>query len=87
MGKLIAESAFKQGFITTDRVSEFETGQLSESAGHSNAALIYGGNARENSIRAKKLLGWLPSRGSIFEEIPVAVASEAAGLGLSAKKL
>lgn len=82
MKELIAKSAFNQGFISSDTVSEFATGQLAESAGHSNSALIYGGNAREESIRARRLLGWSPSRHSIFEVIPAAVASEADGLGM-----
>ena len=82
MAELIAKSAFNQGYISGDTVSEFATGQLAESAGHSNAALIYGGNAREKSIRARRLLGWSPSRRSIFEEIPTAVSSEASALGL-----
>jgi hypothetical protein len=85
MAELITKSAFEQGFILNNKIAAFETGDLAKSAGHSNAALIYGGNARERSIRAKKLLGWSPSRGSIFEEISTAVASEAARLGLSAK--
>jgi hypothetical protein len=85
MAEIITKSAFEQGFIFKNKISTFETDDLAKSAGHSNAALIYGGNARERSIRAKKLLGWSPSRGSIFDEIPVAVASEAARLGISAK--
>jgi hypothetical protein len=85
MAALITTSAFDQGFIASNGISEFATGQLAESAGQSNAALIYGGNARENSIRARKLLGWSPSKGSILDEIPVAVASEAARLGIVKK--
>lgn len=82
MAELIAKAAFDQGFISSKNVSEFETGELAQSAGHSSAALIYGGNAREKSFRAAKLLGWSPSKGSIFDEIPLAVASEAKRLGL-----
>jgi hypothetical protein len=85
VAKRITKSAFEQGFISTDKVSKFETGQLAASTGQSNAALIFGGNAREVSIRAKKLLGWSSSRPSIFEEIPVAVASEAARLDMVKK--
>lgn len=83
MAELITKSAVAQKFISKNKVTQFETGDLAKSAGHSNAALIYGGNAREKSIRAKRLLGWLPSKGSIFDEIPRAVESEATRLGLS----
>lgn len=83
MASLIAKSAYEQGFIGTDEVSEFSNEDLAKSAGHSHAALIFGGNARENTIRARKLLGFNPSRHSIFDEIPTAVTSEAARLRIS----
>lgn len=82
MARLIAKSAHQQGFIRTEEVSEFSNEDLAKSAGHSHAALIFGGNARETTIRARKLLGFNPSRHSIFDEIPAAVTSEAARLGI-----
>lgn len=80
VARRVAKSAREQGFIGTEEVSEFSDEELARSAGHSDAALVFGGNARETTIRARKLLGFNPSRHSIFEEIPIAVASEAARL-------
>jgi hypothetical protein len=68
--------------ISSNDVSEFTSAEFAKSAGHSHAALIFGGNAREETIRARRLLGWTPSRGSIFDEVPAAVESEAAQLGI-----
>lgn len=80
VGKLVAKAAYQQGLIASDKTFEFTSDELTRSAGHSNAALVFGGNAREKSIRAGKLLDWTPSRGSIFDEISVAVAAEAVRL-------
>ncbi|KFX91872.1 hypothetical protein V490_05679 [Pseudogymnoascus sp. VKM F-3557] len=85
VARQITKCAFELGFISSDGVSEFTSEELAKSAGHSHAALIFGGNAREKTIRARTLLGYNPTRHSIFEEIPTAVASEAARLGITRK--
>jgi hypothetical protein len=85
MGKQIARVAFENGLIKSDQVYEFSDEELARSAGHSHAALIFGGNAREQSVRARKLLGWNPTRHSIYEEIPEAVAAEAKRSGIVRK--
>ncbi|KAL7904486.1 hypothetical protein GGI35DRAFT_463314 [Trichoderma velutinum] len=78
----IAKVAHELGYIASDTVSEFSAEEANQSAGHAPASLVFGGNAREKSIRARKLLGWVPNRGSLFDEIPEAVVSEASRLGL-----
>ena len=83
---MIANVAYKQGFLTSDKVSEFSSEKLAKFLGHSQGTLLFGGNGRENAIRARKLLGFNPYRPSIFDEVPEAVASEAARLGLTQKK-
>jgi len=82
----IARVAYDKGYISTDSVSEFSQEELTQSAGHAPASLVFGGNARESSIRARKLLGWSPSRGSLWDEIPQVVESEAARLNLKKKE-
>jgi hypothetical protein len=81
VAKLITKVAYEQRLIASNKVSEFDSGQLASSVGHSHAALIFGGNARESAVRAEKLFGYYVSRPSIYEEIPQAVANEAAVLG------
>jgi hypothetical protein len=83
MAQLIAKHAHEQGLIGSDQVSEFSSKELAKSAGHSHAALAFGGNARENTVRARELLGWQPFRLSIFDEVPVAVATAAARLRMT----
>ena len=83
MAAAIARVAHDKGYIPSDSVFEFSKEQQTQSAGHAPASLVFGGNARENTIRARKLLGYSPSRGSIFDEIPQAVESEAARLKLT----
>ena len=78
----ITRTAYELGYIASKDISEFNDEESSRSAGHSSASLIFGGNAREKSIRARKLLDWNPSRGSLFDEIPAAVKTEAERLGL-----
>jgi len=79
----ITSYAYQKGYIKSGVLFEFSSEELASSAGHSHAAVIFGGNAREESIRARKLLGWIPTRGSIFDEVPAAVDSEAARLGIN----
>jgi hypothetical protein len=79
----IARIAHEKGYIVSAAVSEFSPDEANRSAGHAPASLVFGGNARENTIRARKLLDWIPFRGSLFDEIPQAVESEAARLGLT----
>lgn len=86
MSAYITRVAYDKGYISSDSVSEFSPEELTQSAGHAPASLVFGGNARESSIRARKLLGWSPSRGSIWDEIPQAVESEAARLNVTKKE-
>jgi hypothetical protein len=70
VAKSIAKVAHEQGLIAFGKVSEFDSEQLARCAGHRHAALIFGGNARERTVRAEKFFGHYASRLSIFEEIP-----------------
>ena len=83
MAASIARVAQKKGYISSATVTEFSPDELNSSAGHAPASLVFGGNAREKSIRARQLLNWTPTRHSIFDEIPQAVESEAVRLGLA----
>lgn len=45
------------------------------------ACVFWGTNARQDSQRARKLLGWVPQGHSVEEEIPLTVKAEAVRLG------
>ena len=82
MAASIARIAHEKRYIASAAVSEFSPDEANRLIGHSPASLLFGANARENTIRERKLLDWTPFRGSLFDEIPQAVESEAARLGL-----
>jgi hypothetical protein len=86
VAKSIAKVAYEQGFIAFDKVLEFDSEQLARCAGHSHVALIFGGNARERTVRAEKLFGYYTSRLSIFEEIPQVVPARLLGWDLLSRK-
>lgn len=86
VAKSIVKVAYEQGLIAFDKVSEFDSEQLVRCAGHSHAALIFGGNARERTVRAEKLFGYYASRPPIFEDIPQVVPARLLGWDLLSRK-
>lgn len=65
---LIAEAAHQQGYIPEAKTQEGEYRS-------------YGANSKSVAARARKYLGWEPHGGSLRDEIPNIVASEAKRLG------
>jgi hypothetical protein len=86
VAKSIAKVAYEQGLIAFDKVSEFDSEQLARCAAHSHAALIFGGNARERTVRAEKVFGYYASRPSIIEETPQVVPARLLGWDLLSRK-
>jgi hypothetical protein len=86
VAKSIAKVAHEQGLMAFGKVLEFDSEQLARCAGCSHAALIFGGNAGERTVRAEKLFGYYASRPSIFEEIPQVVPARLLGWDLVSRK-
>lgn len=82
IARLVAKEAKKQGLIEEDKVVtvDFET-LVAEGPVNATFAL----NSKSKAIRARKLLGWKPTRRGLIEEIPDVVAGEAKRLGITAK--
>lgn len=82
ISELIAKEAHKQGYIEEPKTvpTDFET-VVAE--GRVNGS--WGLNSKGTASRARKLLGWKPSRHSVKEEIPAIVAGEAKRLGITPK--
>lgn len=75
VSKQIAEEAFKQGYIKTKELKPLPADQLK------GVEFTWGANSRGEAKRARKYLGWKPTK-HLDNEIPTIVASEAALLGL-----
>ncbi|MCJ1244710.1 hypothetical protein MMC30_001909 [Trapelia coarctata] len=80
ISKLVALAAHKQGFIHSDEVVNLSAEEVAKL--HPFAPMFWGANSRCKAIRARKLLGWSPTERTIQDEVPDAVHSEAAALGL-----
>jgi nucleoside-diphosphate-sugar epimerase len=82
IAELIAKEAHKQGFLEEPKVvtTDFET-ITAESRVNGTWAL----NSKSKASRARKLLGWKPTRRGLKEEIPDVVSGEAKRLGLTPK--
>lgn len=82
IARLVAKEAHKQGLIEEDKVvtTDFET-VVAEGPVNATWAL----NSKSKASRARKLLGWKPTRRGLIEEIPDVVAGEAKRLGITAK--
>jgi nucleoside-diphosphate-sugar epimerase len=75
VSKQIAEEAFKQGYIKTKELKPLTVDPLT------GYGFTWGANSRGEARRARKYLGWKPTK-HLEDEIPAVVASEAALLGL-----
>ena len=79
--KAVAKDAHSKDFLSSADVESLTADQVQ---GLFPGGQYYvGTTSRGNAIRAKKLLGWKPSRHSIFEEVPDTVDHEARLLGLT----
>lgn len=79
----IASYAHQQGLLPTADVKSISTQEASTLKYDRPLERIFGTNSRGVCLRAKKLLGWAPSRKSLKEEIPSIVESEARRVGLT----
>ena len=70
----------QKGLIAADTVESIPIADVDKFA--PDLKYYVGANSRGSSIRAKRLLGWKPSRPSLFETLPVSVDVEASKLGL-----
>lgn len=80
MSKLIAEDAKKKGLIPSDEITSIsadEAGRLRQ-----YGFLLWGANSRCMAIRARKLLGWSPTK-VIEDVVSEVVDMEARSLGLT----
>ncbi|OIW26136.1 NAD(P)-binding protein [Coniochaeta ligniaria NRRL 30616] len=82
LSELIAKEAHKQGYLQEPKAEtiDFQT-VVAQMPGGATWAL----NSKSHATRARKLLGWKPTRRGVKEEIPDIVAGEAKRLGLTPK--
>lgn len=76
----VARVAHEKGFIPSPDVEVLDAEQVR--AINKHGLYAWGSNSRGHAIRARKLLGWKPSRPSLMELIPDIVDLEAKRLGL-----
>lgn len=69
-----AEAAAKLGYIPEGRAEQIDLESAKQYAGFES--LSWGTNSRGQALRARKLLGWQPSRPSLLAELPEIVRSE-----------
>lgn len=82
--KKIAEVAHQKGFISTADVDELSFKEAAEV--NPFAPMAVGSNSRGHAIRARKLLGWNPTKPGLFELIPDIVDVQAQQLGVAQKE-
>lgn len=75
VSKQVAEAAFDQGYIKTKELKVVSASQIQ------GLEFSWGQNSRGEAKRARKYLGWKPTK-KLEDEIPHIVTSEAALLGL-----
>ncbi|KAJ5108870.1 hypothetical protein N7456_005545 [Penicillium angulare] len=79
--RAVAQAAYEKGYIPSADVTPLrEDEPMGDTLGY--GPLMWGSNSQGTSIRAKKLLGWTPTRPSLLEEIPGIVDGEARALGI-----
>lgn len=81
LAKHTAEVAHKAGYIPTTEVQMLTPDEAKEIAGFE--AMSWGLNSKGKGLRAKKFLGWNPSKPSLFDSIPAIVEEEAKRAGIS----
>lgn len=82
IAELIAKEAHKQGFLEEPKVLPTDLDTV-VAEGRVNGSWAI--NSKSQASRARKLLGWKPSRRGVKEEIPDIVAGEAKRLGITPK--
>ncbi|KAL2813383.1 hypothetical protein BJX63DRAFT_394273 [Aspergillus granulosus] len=75
----VALAANGLGLIDSSSVKEVDHEEADKLSSH--GAVLWGTNAKQNSQRARQLLGWEPNGKSLEEEIPNTVKVEATRLG------
>lgn len=81
IAKWIAEEARRQGYLPESLTKSVTQKEVEEMDGVSTPS--YGQNSKGVPERAKKYLGWQPTRDSLKEQIPNLVHQEAKTLGLT----
>jgi nucleoside-diphosphate-sugar epimerase len=79
ISELLAQTAYRLGLIESPLVSEIDHVQADKLSPH--GGVLWGTNARQNSQRARRLLGWCPNGRSLESDIPDTVEQEAKRLG------
>lgn len=74
LAKATAHAAAKLGYIPEDKAEEIDLESGKKYAGFES--LSWGLNSRGEARRARKLLGWNPSRPSIVDELPAILRGE-----------
>ncbi|KAJ6024834.1 hypothetical protein N7540_005631 [Penicillium herquei] len=86
VSRAIVQVACEKGYIPTAEVTNLEECEsVGETLGYGR--LMWGSNSKGTSIRARKLLGWNPTRPTLLEEIPGIVDGEAQILGIAAQEV
>jgi hypothetical protein len=75
ISELLAQTAHRLGLIESPLVSEIDHVEADKLSPH--GGVLWGTNARQNSQRARKLLGWCPNGRSLESDIPGTVEQEA----------
>ncbi|KAL2838520.1 NAD(P)-binding protein [Aspergillus pseudoustus] len=75
----VAQAAKDLGLIESAEVKELSPEEADKLSGH--GSVLWGTNAKQNSQRARQLLGWEPKGISLEQEVPQTVQVEAARLG------
>lgn len=74
LAQVTAEAAAKAKYIPEGKAEEIDLESAKKYAGFES--LSWGMNSRGRALRARNLLGWKPSRKSLFEEVPEIVRTE-----------
>ncbi|KAL4964616.1 uncharacterized protein BDV14DRAFT_200671 [Aspergillus stella-maris] len=77
---LVADEVHKLGYADKPGLTQSITPQECDSEFFAHGAVVLGTNARGRALRARKLLGWEPVKGTLEEYIPETVAIEARSL-------
>jgi nucleoside-diphosphate-sugar epimerase len=79
LARLMGKEAVKLGYLSDPKEAPLSKDGALDAAGFE--AVSWGLNSRGNAERARKFLGWKPTRPSIEEEVPTILKEEHARLG------